>query len=353
MSEKEERVIDAEFSEAPAAPLRRLLPLSLILLLLAFIGGLFAMPHFETGLRRLGLIDPPPPAAPDLAAGTRVDEAIAQAVAPLASRITALEAALATGEEENAAEHRRLDAAIAAIAAQRAEMPAITDGEATGLLQARIAALEAAMARLAAEEEDKATPPAFAERLSALEAAVAARQADDKGDTLAVLILALDRRLLAGAPYRAELARLVDALAALPDPPEGTAMALRQLHRHADAGIPTHAELMADFGAAAARMQRAEPTEAGEGFLDRLGRGLRSLVTIRRLDSTEGPEAILNRAGEALASGDVPAALVALSELPPEMLSAGADWISAAEIHRDTLAALERIVAALGEQERP
>ncbi|GAB4135207.1 MAG: hypothetical protein Kow00104_19650 [Rhodothalassiaceae bacterium] len=352
MSEKEERVIDAEFSEAPAAPLRRLLPLSLILLLLAFIGGLFAMPHFETGLRRLGLIDPPPPAAPDPAAGTGVDEAIARAVAPLASRITALEAALATGEEANAAEHRRLDAAIAAITAQRAEMPAIPDGEATGLLSARIAALEAAMARLAAGE-DKAAPPAFAERLSALEAAVAARQDDDKGDTLAVLILALDRRLLAGAPYRAELARLVDALAALPDPPEGTAMALRQLHIHADAGIPTNAELMADFGAAAARMQRAEPSGAGEGFLDRLGRSLRSLVTIRRLDSTEGPEAILNRAGEALASGDVAAALVALSELPPEMLSAGADWISAAEIHRDTLAALERIVAGLGEQERP
>lgn len=107
---------------------------------------------------------------------------------------------------------------------------------------------------------------------------------------------------------------------------------VRSLRPYAENGVPSRAALAADFDAVAAKAAVAarDPGERA-GFLARAGYALSAIVTIRRVGAGgEGPDAVLARAGDAVALGDLEGALKILRELPPKAAQAVAPWRSRA-----------------------
>ncbi|MEM8823714.1 MAG: hypothetical protein AAGF30_08910, partial [Pseudomonadota bacterium] len=180
---------------------------------------------------------------------------------------------------------------------------------------------------------DPGAVTALAGRVDAIEAAVAdleARAAANADTAEAVARdAARDQLIIAvesGLPY-------ADALEQLPEAPEA-------LEANASEGLPTTAELAAEFPAlarAALREARAaEPAEGGLGSL--AGRFLNA----RSLEPREGddPDAVLSRAEAAMRGGDVAAALAEIAALPEVARAPLADWIARAEARAAAQAAL-------------
>ncbi|MDO8297329.1 MAG: hypothetical protein Q7T19_12920 [Caulobacter sp.] len=123
---------------------------------------------------------------------------------------------------------------------------------------------------------------------------------------------------------------------------------VRALRPYAEGGVPSRAALAADFDAAAARTSVAarDPGERA-GFFARMGHALSAIVTIRRVSAGgAGPDAVLARAGDAVAKGDLEGALKVLRELPPKGVEAIAPWRGRA-LQR---VAVDRQVAAIRAQ---
>jgi len=120
---------------------------------------------------------------------------------------------------------------------------------------------------------------------------------------------------------------------------------VRSLRPYAESGVPSRAALAADFDAVAAKAAVAarDPGERA-GFFARAAHALSAIVTIRRVGAGGvGPDAVLARAGDAVALGDLEGALKVLRELPPEAAQAIAPWRSRA-LQR---IAVDRQVAAI------
>lgn len=103
---------------------------------------------------------------------------------------------------------------------------------------------------------------------------------------------------------------------------------VRALRPYAENGVTSRAALAADFDASAARAAVAarDPGERA-GFLARISHALTAIVTIRRVGAGgEGPDAVLARAGDAVAEGDLEGALKSLRDLPPKAADAMAPW---------------------------
>lgn len=121
---------------------------------------------------------------------------------------------------------------------------------------------------------------------------------------------------------------------------------VRSLRPFAEAGAPSRAALAADFDNAAARASvaaRAPGDRAGPWA--RITYALASIVTIRRVEATTGDDAdaLLARAGDAVAGGDVEGALQILRGLPPKSADAMASWRARAQQR----VAVDRQVAAV------
>lgn len=120
---------------------------------------------------------------------------------------------------------------------------------------------------------------------------------------------------------------------------------VRALRPYAENGVPSRAALRADFDSVAARAAVAarDPGERA-GFFARAAHALSAIVTIRRISAGgEGPDAVLARAGDAVAEGDLEGALKILRDLPPKAAQAMAPWRSRA-LQR---VAVDRQVAAI------
>lgn len=107
---------------------------------------------------------------------------------------------------------------------------------------------------------------------------------------------------------------------------------VRSLKPYAENGVPSRAALAAEFDALAARAAVAarDPGERA-GFFARIGHALSAIVTIRRVGAGgEGPDAVLARAGDAVAEDDLEGALKILRELPPKAGETLAPWRSRA-----------------------
>src|SRR5215217_537834 len=106
------------------------------------------------------------------------------------------------------------------------------------------------------------------------------------------------------------------------------------------------AALAADFNnvAAKAAVAARDPGERGS-FLARISHALSAIVTIRRVDGGAGdsPDAVLARAGDAVAEGDIEEALKTLRGLPPQAAAAMAPWRARAQQR----IAVDRQVAAV------
>ncbi|MDP1738518.1 MAG: hypothetical protein Q8L23_13890 [Caulobacter sp.] len=180
--------------------------------------------------------------------------------------------------------------------------------------------------------------------ISALQARVQALE-NGQDRTISAAAAALAAASLAEAtqgsgPFETELAALERVL-----PLSGE---VRSLRPYAESGAPSRAALAAEFDAAAARAAVAAraPGERA-GLFARIGYALSAIVTIRRVGpGGDGPDAVLARAGNAAAAGDVEGALTLLRGLPPEAAQAMAPWRDRARQR----VAVDRQVAAIRAQ---
>ena len=104
-----------------------------------------------------------------------------------------------------------------------------------------------------------------------------------------------------------------------------------------------------DFQAAAARAATAARAPAdGGGFFDQVAYALGSVISVRRVNLTSGdtPDAVLARAEQLVADGDIDAALAALDALPPRAREAMATWRARASRRAE----IDRAVAAIRAQ---
>ncbi|MFN4166835.1 MAG: COG4223 family protein [Pannonibacter phragmitetus] len=170
----------------------------------------------------------------------------------------------------------------------------------------------------------KAEVGELTQRLAAVETTMGDATAREMA-ARAVAVSALRTAVDAGKPFETELAALRASL------PEGTDIAL--LESHAAQGIAPQQKLMAEFAPVARAIHAtfAKPAEDGS-ILGSLTSSAASIFTVRGPGdaSGQGPEAALRRMENAVAAGDLPAALAAYDELPEAAKAAGADWADSA-----------------------
>lgn len=295
-----------------------------------------------------------------------MDEGLGQGpqVASLSARVDALEkrpdlqAAVAKVESSLAALSNKVaslqsgagptsagDAAASAPAAQAAPpagQPAETAQAAApdlGPMNQKIAALQAGLDGLKARGADtkglQEKVAALAGALAGMKTAIAAAQAGVttvQGEqqslagrvtmpALAVVANSLVQQVDLGQPFAAQL----DALVALNADPAKIAV----LRQNAEKGVPSAKTLAAKFEPLAEPIEvTAQKPPPNAGFLDRLKRGLFSMVSIRRADDTSGDDlpSRVARIKAALAHDDVPGAVATWEALPADAQAKGTAW---------------------------
>lgn len=234
----------------------------------------------------------------------------------------------------------RLDAVAARQQAADAEAIRRTEDLARGIGERLAAAERAEAERIAAaatalEARLRGSESQIATRLAALEAAQARVAAVESRATRLAAFDALRLRLDAGQP-------LGPTLAALPAAPAA-------LTRFATAAPPTEASLRLTFEAAARAARAAsEPARDGQGMLDSAVSRLSGLVTVRRGDQIvwgDAAAAEIEGARRALEAGDIDAALARIDRLPPAAKAAMADWVDHARALGAARAALATLAA--------
>jgi hypothetical protein len=126
--------------------------------------------------------------------------------------------------------------------------------------------------------------------------------------------------------------------AQMPDDPS-----VRQLASISTDGAATVAELRAAFDSAKEKAEAAIPG-ASEENLSWLNRAFGDAVSVRRLDGEDSaPDAVLAKAGEALASGDLVGAVELVNQLEGAPADAMADWTERANRRITLEAALEAL----------
>jgi hypothetical protein len=163
----------------------------------------------------------------------------------------------------------------------------------------------------------------------------------DRASRLAVAASALRNAVEHGDPFTAELA-IVKPLA-----PDAGAIAL--LEPFAASGVPGNVALGQELAAIVRPLLRALDRPASDaGFLDRLQANAEKLVRIRPVgEEVRGDDrmAILARAEQRAAEGNIPGALTELNKLPPEARAAVQPWIARAEARNKALDAGRRLAA--------
>jgi hypothetical protein len=292
-----------------------------------------------------------------------------EALAPLRDRIDALEAVepadIASLEDRLAALSERLDAAeavdleaidtrlqglTARIEAAEADAP----GPDLGPLER---SLDELTDRLATLEETRQTELAAAAS-AAVEAALEetraaqeerARELDEATEALAAEQARLEARsaltdLSVAAESGAPAPDALERLSTVVDPPEA-------MNAFAE-GLPTLAELQAEFPEAARRALAAAPVAQDAPMSDRVMSFLRSQAGARSLAPRAGgdPDAVLSRAEAAVRDGRLREALDELEALPPEAATEIAPWRARAERRTEALDALAETQARLGSE---
>lgn len=338
-------------------------------LLVAFIGGLFAAPYAQNGLRTLGLL----PALPASTATADGEDTFAPLLADIETRLSdtalsleRLQVILAQHEqglEDAAAARALISNDVALLASQNAAQNAGTAGTTSTVevaaLRDRVAALTDDVARLAAlstEQNPEVTGLSGAVALARAEAAqlksklenletvvvdlqAGALDVSPRGRML-VSVGRLKDQALRGMAFGGELVALRAEIAVMPALDQqmiGADVAV--LARHPD-GIRPYDALVRDYGAAASAAKLAQ--EKTDGSL------LASLFTVRRTDDgATGIDAVLLEAERQLLARDVAGALEALASLNGTAADAMAAWRTAADAHVAVTEALDRLQRAI------
>jgi hypothetical protein len=136
----------------------------------------------------------------------------------------------------------------------------------------------------------------------------------------------LTEAAMGSAPFVSELTAAEQVM--------GPNEALEALKPLAQKGVASKSELILSFPVAAAKANAAAPVKGEKpGLMAQLMAGFRSIISIRRVDQTDGQDvpAILHRSELALAEGHVDVALTYLAGLPIESQKAMASWLESAK----------------------
>ncbi len=157
------------------------------------------------------------------------------------------------------------------------------------------------------------------QRVSELRARVDAQAAQPE-IALAIAAAALKSAIERGEPFEAEIETFA---AVAPGAPE-----IAGLRAHAETGVATRAEILAETEAAADAMIRAaDPPPQDAGLFERLLSSAETLVTVRPIGAVEGagvPETVA-RMEVAVKAGDLDTAIAEYDTLPEAARAAGAE----------------------------
>jgi hypothetical protein len=252
--------------------------------------------------------------------------AVRSGEAGLAQRIDRLEAAeladgglksaVAAAQGELARLGQRLDAADARAASMAGDLQGTTRGLAARLdkLDGRIGALE-----------------------GRTQAAIGAGRTDA---ALLLSLLQLHAAVEAGRPFAPQY----DGFAALAQGHPDLVAAAGPLADTAGGGIASNATLRQGLAKLADRLKTAAPPPARQNWWEAALSQLRGLVTVRRIGAPpRGPEAAVDQAQAALATGDLPGAVAALAALSATDAAAAQPWLQMARARLAAEAALARL----------
>jgi hypothetical protein len=254
-------------------------------------------------------------------ASGRVD-GLSQALDQVKSDVASLKQAVESGGTGENAGLDTVNAKIAEIETRIAEIGPGPDGptsEQIAAISDKIAGVEA-LAKAATEAGSDATS-----RLGALEQSLAAlsakvdSQAQQPKIALAIAASALKAAIERGSPFQSEL----ETLAAVAPQAPG----LAELRSHAEKGVATRADILAETDAAAnAMIAAASPPSENADFFERLLDSAESMVTVRPIGAVEGPGApeTVARMEVALKAGDLAKAIAEFDTLPEPAKAAGA-----------------------------
>ncbi len=256
--------------------------------------------------------------------------------AKLADRIAALEKAPAP-KPQAVVDTSALEARIAALEARPAGASA--DPAAMAQLRTEIDALKAG----GAATVSPAVQASLDAKVKETEARLATIEETAKANAATAISRAAVRQIAAaldsGTPYGAALADLA-----------GTHLPA-VLTDHAGTGLPTLQSLQSGFpDASRAALDAALRANMGATWTERVTNFLRSQTGARTLIPREGsdPDAVLSRAEDATAKGDLATALKEIVALPPEGLAALTDWQARAQLRLDAEAAVQALMAKAG-----
>jgi hypothetical protein len=277
------------------------------------------------------------------------DAGVTQTVADLQARVEGLATDLGTlrtavesgGAGENAG-LAALDAKVAELQTQLAQLGQASGGAPVDLapVNDRIAALETGI---------KAATEAVAAggaRLDTLEQTVAslAGKVDSAASqpkiALSIASSALKAAIDRGQPFAAEL----DTLAAIsPNLPQ-----LAALRTHAEAGVATRDDLIAEMDTAAnAMIEASKPVDPDAGYFDQLLESAASLVTVRPVGAVPGegvPETVA-RMEAAVKAGDLAKATAEYETLPDTAKAAGHDFAGKIKARLDVETLVDQAIA--------
>ncbi|MBB6465697.1 COG4223 family protein [Aminobacter carboxidus] len=308
--------------------------------------------------------------APGGAAGTADNELMRTEIASLKSQLADLGAAANGG----AALKGDVDSLTAAVQQVRSEVEALKSSasqagssEALAALDGRIKQVETAVTSLSQNSGASTEVAALNERVAGIDAAVksageAAAADDGKIATLEQSVSALTSKVEAQASQpKIALAIAASALKAAVDRGAGfgaeletfaaispEAPELAALRAHAEKGVPTRADIVAETDAAAnAMIAAAKPVSEDAGILERLVSSAEQLVQVRPIGSVEGagvPETVA-RMEVAINQGDFAKAVAEYDTLPDTAKAAGADFVAKLKARLDVETLVDTLVA--------
>lgn len=243
-------------------------------------------------------------------------------VSELAERITALDGRIET--TAHTAEEAVKLATAAGEAAQRAASAATA-------LPDRLATLDKKVADLAG----------LPGRVVALDQRIQLAAQPSRAIAWPVALGTLRTAVDEGRPYRREL----DAAVALSGPGYEK---LRSIDGAADKGLPTLRAVQARFGQVSSALLATVPrTGEPEGVLERLARNAEGLVRFRPSQPVDGNStgAVVARAEDQLARGDLAGAIATVGELPPDLVKVATPWLQLAKARLDADRLLSELTA--------
>ncbi len=278
---------------------------------------------------------------------------VLQSITELRGRVLELESLRRDVDRLNAAGAGRGRASAEGVAALEGEYRELSDamrqvetrisqlsGEVTrgqARLQDRVAALEAATG--GADLMTRQDVADITERLVQLERNDVAQ--DARRAALAVSVANLSRSSDTGRPFANELQAVRILLERTPQMgPE-----IASIAPYAERGLPTIETLRQQYQALAPQVMRAWYRSENKGLFGRMWANLRGSVSVRPVGEVPGttPPALLARAEQRLAGGDLAAAVNELSNLRGNAADVASDWLSAARSRIE----LDRMVSGL------